>query len=108
MRLTIEAEIAPLRIAADGTVYVGKTRVPIDTIIEAFSEGYSAEEIAMQYPTIEIGDSYAVIAYYLRHRSQVEIYLDDRRKEADRVRRNYETRFPPKPGLRERLIARDC
>ena len=106
MNLTIEPEIAPLRVDRDGVVCVGVSRVPIDTVIEAYGEGYSAEEIVEQYPTLPIGEVYAVIAYYLRHRSDVDNYLEGRRQDADRVRRDYEARFPPKAGLRDRLMAR--
>ncbi len=106
MSLTIEAETAPRRIDRDGVVRVGESRVPIDTVIEAYGEGFSAEEIVEQYPTLPIGEVYAVIAYYHRHRSDVDAYLEGRRQDADRVRRDYEARFPPKTGFRERLMAR--
>ncbi len=106
MNLTIEAEVAPLRIDRDGVVRVGQTRVTLDTIIEAFDEGYSAEAIVEQYRTVELGDVYAVIAYYIHHRSEVDPYLEGRRQEADHVRRDYEAMYPPNPGLRERLMGR--
>jgi uncharacterized protein (DUF433 family) len=106
LSLTLEAEIPPLRIDRDGVVRIGPSRVPLDTIIEAFDEGYSAEAIIEQYPTVELGDVYAVIAYYLHHRPEVDAYLGGRRQEADRVRHDYEARYPRKPGLRERLMAK--
>jgi uncharacterized protein (DUF433 family) len=104
--LTIEAELAPLRIDQDGVVRVGETRVTLDTVIETFGEGASAEEIVEQYPSVKLGDVYAVIAYYLRHRPEVDAYLDGRRSDAERVRREYEERFPREPGFRDRLMAK--
>jgi uncharacterized protein (DUF433 family) len=104
--LTIEAETAPLRIHYAGTIYVGETRIPIDTAVEAYLKGHSAEEIVEQYPTIKIGDADAVITYYLRHQPEVDAYLEARRVKAEQVRRDYETRFPSKAGLRVRLLAK--
>jgi hypothetical protein len=77
----------------------------LDTIIGAFQDGATAEEIAHQYPSVELADVYSVIAYYLRHRSEVEEYLQRRGKEAAEVRRQNEARFDPR-GIRDRLLAR--
>lgn len=90
---------------ADGVIRVGGTRVTLDTLVEAFNEGATAEEIVQQYPSLELGDVYAVIGYYLHNRADVEQYLERRREEASRVRRENEARFDPK-GIRERLLAR--
>jgi len=95
----------PLRIDADGVVRVGRTRVTLDTIICAFREGCTAEGIAEQYPSTELADVYATIAYYLRDRAAVEAYLTERGTLAREVRRENETRWTPF-GLRERLLAR--
>ena len=48
---------------------------------------------------------YAVISYFLRHRSEVESYLRQGQKEAEAVRRENESRFDPQ-GIRDRLLAR--
>jgi len=84
---------------------VGKTRVTLDTVVAAFQEGATAEEIIYQYPALELADVYSVIGYFLRQRSEVEAYLQDRRQKADNVRRQNENRFGPQ-GVRERLLAR--
>lgn len=39
-------EIIPLKTDKDGVMRVSKTRVTLDTIVAAFSEGATAEEIA--------------------------------------------------------------
>ncbi|RMI04830.1 MAG: DUF433 domain-containing protein [Calditrichaeota bacterium] len=103
--LTIEAETVPLRIDKNGVVRVGNTRVTLDTVVLAFRQGATAEEIAHQYPTLDLAEVYAVIAYYLRHRAEVEEYLARRRAEAEEIRKENESRFDP-TGIRERLLAR--
>jgi uncharacterized protein (DUF433 family) len=98
-------EILPLETDANGVVRVGNTRVTLDTIVMAFTEGATAEEIALQYPSLHLADIYAVIAYYLRHRAAVEAYLGHRAEQAAQVRADNETRSDPN-GVRNRLLAR--
>ena len=61
MSLVIEAPPVPLRTDEHGVLRVGKTRVPLDTLVYAFNQGASAEEIVLSYPTLELGDIYAVV-----------------------------------------------
>lgn len=105
MSLAIVSEPLPLETDRDGVVRVGGTRVTLDTVVCAFNEGLTAEEIAQQYPSLHLSDIYAVIAYYLRRRSDVEVYLGERERQAGEVRRQNETKFDPQ-GIRERLLAR--
>jgi uncharacterized protein (DUF433 family) len=98
-------EVMPLELDRDGVMRVGGTRVTLDTVVAAFNEGATAEEIAQQYPSLNLADIYAVIGYYLRRRDEVEIYLSERRELAEAVRRENEARFNP-VGVREQLLAR--
>jgi uncharacterized protein (DUF433 family) len=105
MSLTIDAEPMPLQTDADGVVRVGGTRVTLDTIVIAFQQGATAEEIAQQYPTVALSDIYAVIGYYLRHRREVEAYLEEGNQQAEALRRELEANYD-RQGIRERLLAR--
>lgn len=98
-------ETIPLETDVDGVMRVGKTRVTLDTVVAAFNEGATAEEIAQQYPSLDLADVYYVIGYYLRQRAEIEEYLARRRKESERVREENESRFDPH-GVRGRLLAR--
>ena len=103
--LMIAAEPIPLEADGEGVVRVGGTRVTLDTVVAAFNEGATAEEIVYQYPSLDLADVYAVIAYYLQRRPEVEAYLRRREQWADEVRRQNEAQFDPH-GIRERLLAR--
>ncbi len=92
----------PLTIGEDGVIRVGKTRVTLDTVVYAFQDGATAEEIASQYPSLDLSDVYLVIAYYLKHRAEVETYLQEREKIVEAVRQLNESRV----GIRERLVLR--
>ncbi len=105
MTLTIVSEPAPLQANEDGVILVGKTRVTLDTVIAVFNQGATAEEIAHRYPSLNLADVYATIAFYLKHQSEVEAYLQQRRQQAQEIRAMNQVRFDPQ-GLRDRLLAR--
>jgi len=105
MNLSIASESIPLIADADGVVRVGKTRVTLDTVIAAFSDGATPEEIAQQYPSLILADIYQIIGYYLRHPGEVESYLTHRKPQADAVHSQNEARFDPE-GVRDRLLSR--
>lgn len=105
MSLAIKHDDIPLTTTADGVVVVTGTRVSLDLIVAAFTAGATAEEIAQQYPTVQLADVYAAITYYLRHRDDVEAYLAHRRQQAEQVRAKNERRLDPH-GIRDRLAAR--
>ena len=99
------AQPPPIQADDDGILRVGGTRVRLETIINAFKSGNTAEEILLKYPSLNLTDIYAVITYYLWSRAEVEAYLEERRRLEEAVRQENETRFPS-AGIRERLLAR--
>lgn len=105
MTLPLKAETLPLETDPHGVIRVGGTRVTLETVIGAFKDGAAAEEILERYPSVSLADIYAVIAYYLRHRDEVDAYIREQEKEAENVRLENEARFAPQ-GIRERLLAR--
>ena len=78
MTLPIQAEPVPLQPEQDGTMHVGGTRVLLETVVAAFREGASAEQIVEHYPDLDLADAYAVITYYLRNRAAVDVYVAER------------------------------
>jgi uncharacterized protein (DUF433 family) len=105
MALRIQSERPPLQVDDEDVCRVGGTRVTLDTLVAAFRQGSTAEEIALQYPALSLTDVYATIAYYLQNRQEIDVYLADRGAEALRTRDEIEKRFPP-AEIRERLLAR--
>jgi uncharacterized protein (DUF433 family) len=105
MALFVSAEPIPLKLDEHGTFRVANTRVTLDSVIAAFQNGATAEEISLQYPTLKLADIYAVITYYLRHPEEVEAYLIEQQIAADEVRKKIETKIDS-TNIRERLLAR--
>ncbi|MDT5062054.1 MAG: hypothetical protein QOH63_2513 [Acidobacteriota bacterium] len=95
----------PLSQDQAGVLRVTGTRVSLDSIIFAFNEGATPEEIVQQYSTLDLKDVYAVISYYLQNLAEVESYLAQRRAERQEMKKEIESRFDPH-GIRERLLAR--
>lgn len=105
MTLALIADPLPLAADEGGVLRVGATRISLDTLVTAFLEGATAEEIVQQYPSLLLPDVYAVISHYLRHPVEVNDYLRERQQKAEQVRLENERRFDPK-GVRDRLLAR--
>jgi len=105
MALVIDTDPIPLKMDQDGTVRIGGTRVTLDTIVTAYQQGSTPEEIAEQFPAVALPDVYATIGFYLRRRPDVEAYLSERRRQAEAIRQENERRFPS-GGTGERLSSR--
>jgi uncharacterized protein (DUF433 family) len=107
MSLKIETEQVPLKTDSHGVVRVSGTRVTLDTVIAAFNEGATGEEIVYRYPTLHLADVYAVLSYYLRRREEIEAYLSQRQHIAKQVRQQNQFQFDS-DGIRSRLLARQA
>lgn len=105
MALVLEPQPLPLMADSEGVIRVGGTRVRLDTVIFAFNEGYTAEEIKLQFPALELSDIYLAIAYYLSNREEVDAYLMQRERAAERIRQEIETR-PEYRQFREQILRR--
>ena len=105
MTLAIGARPIPLETDEDGLVRVTGTRIPLGTIVYAYLNGDSAEEIVEGFDTLNLSDVYAIISYYLDHRREVDAYPLKRQTEAAALRSEIESQFPNR-GIRERLLAR--
>ena len=103
MSLMISTESPRLTTAA-GVIRGGVTRVSLDSVVFAFLDGSTPEEIAQQYPTLNLADVYGAVTYYLNHRDEVTAYLRDRQTQREQIRKEVEGRFDP-TGLRDRLLA---
>jgi len=103
--LDVAPEPVPLLTDSQGVVRVSSSRVTLASVVSAFRAGATAEQIAQQYPSVQLADVYAVVSYYLRHRAEVEDYLREHETEATLTRETNEARSDP-AGIRERLFAR--
>ncbi len=97
---------APLQIDERGDIFVGRSRVLLDTIVEEFEAGTPPAEIVRGYDTVQPAEVYGAIAYYLGHKQEVEAYLRRRNGEAEALWREIEAKQPDKADLKARIKER--
>ncbi|KAB2865714.1 MAG: DUF433 domain-containing protein [Anaerolineae bacterium] len=96
----------PLRQDPSGKIRVGGTRVLLELVIHAFQSGETAEGIVDSYPSLSLADVYAVLAYYLNHRAEIDTYVQQADAAVERIQQETEAAYPPKTlALRARLRA---
>lgn len=94
----------PLQTDAHGAIRVSGTRVTLDTVIARYQQGDTPEDIHAGFDVLPLNDIYAVIAYYLAHRDELDVYLQRRDEEAEQIRQEIEARYTPEQkALHERL-----
>jgi uncharacterized protein (DUF433 family) len=104
MAFVVEAEAPPLREDAAGALRVGNSRVLLELVVRAFQDGATPETIVQRYSTLALPDVYAVIAYYLRHRNEVEDYLARREQKANAVLQRITSQQGDLSEIRARLL----
>ncbi|MEK7486470.1 MAG: DUF433 domain-containing protein [Planctomycetota bacterium] len=106
MEIVLQAESPPLSRDTSGAFRIGETRVLLELVIRAFQDGSTPEAITQRYSSLKLSDVYAVIAYYLRHKEDMECYLNEREKKAEEVRSRILNQQKDLSDLRQRLLAK--
>jgi uncharacterized protein (DUF433 family) len=106
MILPLKAEKVPIRIKADGSAYVGNTRVRLETVISAFHRGDSPEQIVDSFDVLSLAEVYGVIAYYLNHLEIVDAYIQQQNHLAEQIHHKIAKEHPQMFSLRARLTQR--
>ncbi|WP_017325040.1 DUF433 domain-containing protein [Synechococcus sp. PCC 7336] len=105
VQVEFQATAPPLRWDEAGGIRIGQSRVALDSLLATYHAGSTPEEIAVQYPILPLTEIYAAIAYYLAHRQQMDVYLEQRRQQAQQRRKRF-TQDHNLTDLRQRLLAR--
>ncbi len=106
MALIIHADPVPLAQDATGMIRVADTRVTLDTLVEQYRAGATAEALIERFPVLSAADVHAALAYYLRHRDEVDNYLADQARQAESVLAALGGKHRPWAEVKERLQAR--
>jgi len=104
-----ETIIMPLVVTEQGTIRIKGSRVSLDSIIHHFKLGATAEQIVQSFPSLSLGDVYSSIAYYLTHRQEIEVYLEQQKVAADNLQDQLESNPDYQveiAELRSRLLGR--
>jgi uncharacterized protein (DUF433 family) len=71
-RIFMGTEYVQLR---DGNIYVGPSRVTIDSVVINWKNGQTPEQIHDDFPTVPLAHIYAAIAYYLEHLDEIDAWI---------------------------------
>jgi uncharacterized protein (DUF433 family) len=105
MNQLVLTSTAPLTLGEDGTIRISGSRVTLDSVLHAFQQGATAEQIQDSFPSLTLRDIYGAIAYYLEHQEQVEAYLREQTQAAEETRRYIES-HQNSASLRRKIRAR--
>ena len=98
----------PPREDPPGVFRVGDTRVLLEVVVQAFRCGATPETIVQSYDTLSLPDVYAVLAYCLTHREQIDDYMRSCDHEAIHAQNRGREAQPDQSGVRERLMPSAC
>lgn len=101
----LRPEPVPLVRDSTGRLMVQGTRISLDILVADFKQGKTPEAIHEAYQVVSLAEVYAVFAYYLRHRDEIELYLAEEERKGVELRKEIETKFPAE-GLRAKLLSR--
>lgn len=73
-----------------GHLRINGTRMTVNQLVVCYKQGYSAEEIADQYPHLTLAQVYAALAYYHANREEMEAELAAEKLEADQLEQAYQ------------------
>ena len=93
----------PLTENEHGVLHIVGTRVTLDSVVAAFDQGETPEQIVQNFPDLKLDDVYAVITYYLKNADNVRAYLAEQDREAEALRQEIRDEFPTNQ-LRERVL----
>ena len=98
-----------IEVFSDDDVRLRGTRVGIEHILWAYLDGMLGEEIAMEFPTIPLEQIHGLIAYYLRHKKQVDEYMCRQKTQTRREQNNQRRKTQPEVVKRLRnLVSMSC
>lgn len=105
MQLALKNDPPPVQEDAHGVLRIAGTRVTLDSLVELYDQGASAEEIALSFESLALHEIYAALGYYLAHRPLLDEYLRMQRQARTAARVQAERRCPP-AEVRARLAGR--
>lgn len=92
---------------SEGVIRVAGTRVSLDSVVRAFQDGATPEEICLDFPSLDLAKIYSVLAYYLTRRDTIDAYLLAQQRFIETTRQELQARYSPfLAELRRRAAAR--
>ncbi len=71
----------------EGSYRVGETRVSLDSLVDLFREGLSAESMVESYPALTLEQVHGALAFYLANQREIDTYLAEGQRSAELLHR---------------------
>ena len=71
----------------EGVYRLAGTRVSLDSVVQAFWRGQTAESIAQSFAVLTLEQVYGALTYYLANKSEVDAYLEQSEIEFEAMRK---------------------
>lgn len=71
-----------------GRPKIAGTGIAVKRIVIFYQSGYSPEEIALQYPHINLAQVHAALAYYHANREEIDLDIAEERAIGDDLEKN--------------------
>jgi uncharacterized protein (DUF433 family) len=84
-----------------GSIRVSEHRISLEHFVHFYNQGYSAEMLLGQFPTLSLPLIHKVIAFYLENQAAVDTYVSSFQSDVDRHRAASPV-FPDLQELRRR------
>ena len=92
---------------SEGVLRITGTRVTLDSVVQAFQEGATPEEMCQDFPGLALVQVYSVLAFYLSQQNAVDAYLKEQTHATTLTRQELRTKHATfLDDLRHRLTAR--
>lgn len=88
-----------------GGIRITGHRIDLYHIVELYRDGYSAEMMHCEFPTLSLVVIYKVMAFYLENKAEVDAYVDEVEAESARLMASL-PRTPTVEELRAQRLAR--
>jgi len=92
---------------SEGVLRITGTRITLDSVIQAFHDGATPEEMCQDFPGLALAHIYSVLAFYLTQQDAVDVYLKEHAQATTLIRQELQsTHAAFLADLRHRLTTR--
>ena len=86
----------------NGGLYIAGTRVSLDSVVYAYRQGFSPEQIIDSYPALTLEQIHGGIAFYLANQNAVDTYIQEK---AEKFEAERQRQWAANPEMHARLLA---
>ena len=92
---------------SEGVLRITGTRIDLDSVIQAFRDGATPEEMCQDFPSLPLAQVYSLLAFYLNQQDAVDAYLVEQAQASTIISQELQaTHAAFLTDLRHRLTAR--